>query len=180
MRKKRKQKKSPKYTRVIFNVRGLISAVTRITAANTHTWICSVSLVRLLWFVIYMQCKRCDCQHGHESNLKTIPGHWVILKLWLYEVARKERVLVWQWMTVKEDAGHIRTCMFCCTCCLHDYSLLHIQGLHVNSSLLHNNLYFITKTILPLDTWIWNSFTSTDTHVHKYIFTACPQNTHLI
>lgn len=157
--KKRKQNKSQKYTRAIFNARAVIlskSAVTRAPAASTHTWIRSVSLVRLLWFIIYIQRKgwRCDCQQGHESNLKTIPGHGVNLKPWLNEEAGEERVLDRQWMTAEEDAGHIRTWIFCCTCCFHDYSLLHIQGLHVNRSFLHNNLHFINKTILPLDTWI--------------------------
>lgn len=43
------------------NIRGVISsksAVTRATAASAHTWFWSVSLVRLLWFLIYIPHKR--------------------------------------------------------------------------------------------------------------------------
>lgn len=152
-----------------FNVRGVISsksAMTRATAASTHTWFRSMSLVRLLWFVIYIHCKgwRCDCQQGHDSNLKTIPGHGVNLKPWLNE---ERRVLDWRRLTAEKDEGHKRSWIFWCTCCFHDYSLLHIQGLHVNGSLLHNNHHFVTKTIPTLDTWIWSYFTSRHTYICK-------------
>lgn len=72
-----------------------------------------------------------------------------------------------RWMTAEEDEGCMR--MFRCTCCSHDYSVLHIQGLHVNGSLLHINLHFITKTVLPLNTLIRSSFTSTHTQTQTYV-----------
>lgn len=74
-----------------FYVSGVISsAVTRaiLLQAHTHTHLI-MQCVHLFWFTISIQRKgsRCDCQQGHESNLKTIPGHGVNLQLWLSKEA---------------------------------------------------------------------------------------------